>query len=308
MTRLHAGSSSYVGQSSKSFWMVLPVMLVGSAMLASCTAIGPTVQVSPGPGKSPVGFAEDRASCGRTTDEQLQPVATKLSVTATSSQQVAANNQWIQETYNATFARCMAFRGDIVPAATEASVASASPPAPARVADHFAGGDAAGHLSGGWQLFGLSYHTTGGQPRDVNDTLWPREIARPPSGPGTALAIYSVLLDSGPRSLMVSIASQGPENCDSGPNDVNSTRDYAVCPGKLALLAGDQLTAIRSVGPLCVEAINVGGVREGAPDWKDPRRWGTRARYNAAANTVELMTMQGGQVEAACSKTIKVRS
>ena len=196
-----------------------------ATLLASCTAIGPTVQVSPGLGKSPAGFADDQASCGRTTDEQLQPVATRLSVAATSSQQVAANNQWIQETYNATFANCMTSRGDIVPAAMEASVASAPPVAPGRIADRPEEGPESGHLKGGWQLFGMSYHTAGEQPRDVNDALWPREIARPPSGLGTSLAIDSVVLDIGSRSLMLSVANQGPEECDNGPNDVNSTRD-----------------------------------------------------------------------------------
>ncbi|MGI4799045.1 MAG: hypothetical protein ACRYG8_34410, partial [Janthinobacterium lividum] len=78
-------------------------ILVALASLASCTAIGPTVQVSPGPDKSQAEFADDRAVCGRATDQQLQPVATRLSVAATTSQQVAANNQWIQEAYNANY-------------------------------------------------------------------------------------------------------------------------------------------------------------------------------------------------------------
>ena len=307
ITCLYPSPSDCVGKDLLTSWVARFLILAASASLASCTAIGPTLQVAPGLGKSPAEFADDRASCGRGTDEQLQPVATKLSIAATSSQQVAANNQWLQQAYNATFAKCMASRGNIVPTAAQPSIASASLVAPQRVDNGSGGTLAPGHLKGGWQFFDVSYHTAGGQPRDVNDALWPREIAHPPSGPGTSLAIYSVLLDDGPRSVMVSVASQGFEHCDNGPNDVNSTRDYAVCPGKLAILADGRLTKIRSAGPLCVEAINDGGVQEGAPDWKDPRRWGTRARYNASSGTLELMTMQGGRVEAACSKTISVR-
>ena len=287
--------------------MASPAILATLAFLASCTAIGPTVLVSPGPDKSQAEFAGDRTVCGRATDQQLQPVATRLSVSATSPQQAAANNRWIQEAYNASYARCMASRGDVVPPSLAANAAPRAV-APSLSAGLAEGSSTSGHLAAGWQLLGLSYHGANGQPRDANDALWPREIADPPAGHGGALAVYSVVLADGPRSVMVSIASQGPDKCDGGPNDVNATRDYAVCPGKLAILAGDRLVATRSVGALCAEAINAGGVREGAPDWKDPARWGTRVRYDKTEGTVELMTMQGGRIERACSKTIKLRS
>ena len=286
--------------------MAPPAILATLACLASCTAIGPTVLVSPGPDKSQVEFAGDRTVCGRATDQQLQPIATKLSVSATSSQQMAANNRWIQDAYNASYARCMTSRGDVVPSSLAANVASGAV-TPSLLAGAAEGSPTSEHLGAGWQLLGLSYHAKSGRPRDANDALWLREIADPSAAINGTLAVYSVVLADGPRSVMVSIASQANDKCDGGPNDVNATRDYAVCPGKLAILAGDRLIATRSVGPLCAEAINAGDVREGAPDWKDPARWGTRARYDKTEGTVELMTMQGGRIERACSKTIKLR-
>lgn len=274
--------------------------------LASCTAIGPTVEVSPGGSKSPAAFADDRASCGRTTDEQLQPIAAKLSFTATSSQQAAENNQRIQEAYNTTFGRCMALRGNIVPVAIAANAASTLPVEPDRSTDKSGEQPVSGRLIGGWKPLGLSYHTTGGRSRDVNDTLWSREIANLPSRPDAALAVYSVVLDNAPRSIIISVASLGPELCDSGPNDVNSTRDYAVCPGKLGILVDGKVITLLSLGPVCAETINVGGVRAGTPGWKNPVKWGTRVRYDVSSATLKLVTMQNGRVETACSKTIKV--
>jgi hypothetical protein len=280
------------------------IAVLSCILVASCVAIGPTVQVSPGPDKSQAAFDADRAFCGHFTDGQLQPVANALNGAALTADQVTANNRRIQADYNGTYGECMASRGDIVPAPAQGTVlAEVPPPAPAEVPAPVL---VSGYLHAAqWRFLRLAYHRAR-QAQDADDALWRREIADPPAGPGSALPVYSVSLADGARTLLVSIAGQGPEICDNGPNTAGSTRDYAVCPGKLAILRDGRVASTQSAGPLCAETIN-DGVSQDAPDWKDPARWGTRARYDRTAGTIELVTMQDGRVERACSKVLHVQ-
>lgn len=277
------------------------------ASLASCTAIGPTVQVAPGPGTSQVAFDADRVACGKATDQQLQPVANRMSASAVSPQQVTASNQWLQDAYNATYAKCMTSRGDVVPASDPVEAAARPAVVPVSSSIPVARNPGSGSLGDGWQLLRMSYHAPSGHPRDEDDVLWPREIANPPSGPGTELAIYSIRFGDGVHAIQLSIAGQGVPVCDSQPQGALVTQDYGVCLGKLALIEHDRIIGVRLTGPLCYEVINYGGVRPGAPDWKDPRKWGTRGRYDAASGTIELVTMQDGRPEPACSKRLHLR-
>ena len=281
------------------------IAVLPCALLASCVAIGPNVPVSPGPGKSQAAFDADRTFCGRFTDGQLQPVANKLNGAATTADQVAASNRRIQADYDATYGECVASRGNFVAAPLQGSTVLAEVPSPAPTVVT-APVLVSGYLhAGAWRFLHLAYHRAG-QSQDADDALWPGEIADPPAGPGSALPVYSVSLPDGPRILLVSIAGQGPEICDNGPNTAGSTRDYAVCPGKLAVLQDGRVMSTRSAGPLCAEVIN-DDASPGAPDWKDPARWGTRARYDPAAGTIDLVTMQDGRVERPCTKTLHVR-
>ena len=72
----------------------------------------------------------------------------------------------------------------------------------------------------------------------------------------------------------------------------------------MGVVEGGRLVMSRSVGKLCAETINDGGVSRGAPDWKDPALWGTQARYDGRAHTIELLTLQNGRVERVCSKML----
>lgn len=184
--------------------------------------------------------------------------------------------------------------------------ATAQPIAAALPVTAIAGRKASGDLPNGWRLMRVSYHPATGKPVDKNDVLWEREMVSSTTGPGQSLPIYTLRFDDGPRTLLVSIAGQGEPTCDNGPNDVNAPRDYAVCPGKLAVIEGGRPTTVRATGPLCAESIN-DGVRPDAPDWKDPARWGTRGRYDATGGTIELVTMQDGHPEPACAKRLRVR-
>ena len=235
-------------------------------------------------------------------DRRLQPVADRINAPGTPPSTIAANIAGLQADYDERFMGCMAARGNLP---DPALVRSAALPAPAPRAGP-AASDAAGDLPGGWRLLRLSYHGTG-RPKDVNDELWRREIANLPADRGGQIPIYGVSFPDGGTTVLLSIAGQGGSVCDNGPNDVNSTRDYAVCPGKLALLQDGRLVATRSAGRICAEVINDGGVRPGAPGWQDPRLWGTRARYAAANGTIELVTLQQGRPERACTKTLNVR-
>ncbi len=279
--------------------------LLLALMSASCAVIKPTVHVEPGPGKSQAAFDDDRTSCGRLTDRQLQPVADRLNGPGATPQQIAANNSQIQASYDAVFADCMASRGHIVGAdATAAAGTVASfPPA-----SHEPRGPEVppGHPQVGWQFLTLRYHTKAERNPDAEAALWRNEIDNPPDGQGGTLPTYSVSFPDGPRTIIVSIAQLGATACDDGPNSAASTRDYAVCPAKVGVVEGGRLVMSRSIGKLCAETINDGGVREGAPDWKDPALWGTRARYDGWAHTIELNTLQNGRVERSCSRTLSL--
>ncbi len=278
--------------------------LLLSLMSASCAVIGPTVHVEPGPGKSQAAFDDDRTGCGRLTDRQLQPVADRLNGPGATPQQIAANNRQIQASYDAVFANCMASRGHILGADAAAAGSVAPVPAPAR--KPMVPEVPRSHLLVGWQFLTLRYHTRAERNPDAEAALWRNEIDNPPDGQGGTLPTYFVSFPDGPRTIIVSIAQLGAAICDNGPNSATSTRDYAVCPAKVGVVEGGRLVMSRSVGKLCAETINDGGVREGAPDWKDPTLWGTRALYDGRAHTIELSTLQNGQVEMSCSRTIRV--
>ena len=274
-------------------------------MSASCAVIGPTVHVEPGPGKTQAAFNDDRTSCGRLTDRQLQPVADRLNGPGATPQQIAANNRQIQASYDAVFADCMASHGNILgadAAAAAGTVASVPPASREPMVPKVPPGD----LQVGWQFLTLRYHTRAERNPDAEAALWRNEIDNPPDGQGGTLPTYSFSLPDGPRTIIVSIAQLGAAACDNGPNSAASTRDYAVCPAKVGVVEGGRLVMSRSIGKLCAETINDGGVSRGAPDWKDPALWGTRARYNGEAHTVELHTLQNGRVERACSRKFDV--
>ena len=161
-----------------------------------------------------------------------------------------------------------------------------------------------------WQFLQLQYRNPASQPTDPADALWSSEIAaatRASAGtrnPG--LPINTIVFVDGARSIVVSIPLQIGEACDLGPNHFNATRDYALCPAKLAVIEGGRIVKSSALGPLCAETINDGGVTRGRPGWQDPAQWGTRGRYDPASHTINLITMQNGRAERACSKTIKV--
>ena len=129
-----------------------------------------------------------------------------------------------------------------------------------------------------------------------------RRADQGPNWPSTRPALATV-----PERSICRLPGDWSRHCDNGPQGALVTRDYGVCPGKLALIEHGRLTTIRSTGPLCFEVINEGGVRPGAPGWKDPRLWGTRGRYDAASGTIELVTMQDGRPEPTCAKRLHVR-
>lgn len=271
---------------------------------AACVAIGPSVNVAPGPGKSPGAFASDRRSCMADIDRRLQPVADQINTLGISASTNASNNQRLQRDYDRGFSDCMAARGNVPDTALMQPVAfaaSATPPAPvlSKAVE--------GVLTDGWQLMQHSYHGGPREAKDANDGLWSREIEDPSIAHGHSLSVSSMSFRDGDKTVLLSIAGQGEPACDNGPNDVNSTRDYALCPAKLAVVQAGRVISTRSVGRACAEAINEGGVRPGAPDWKDPRKWGTRGRYDAASGTIELVTMQHGRPEPACAKQLPVR-
>ena len=234
---------------------------------------------------------------------RLQLVADRINAPGTPPSTIAANNAGLRANYDEGFMDCMAAWTNLP---DRALVRSAAFPAPAPRADPATSDADAATLPGGWRLLRLSYHGMG-RPRDVNDELWRREIASLPTGLGGQIPIYEVSFPDGNTTVLLSIAGQGGSVCDDGPNDVNSKRDYTVCPGKLVLLHDGRPVATRAVGWVCAEVINEGGVRPGAPGWQDPRLRGTRARYAAAAGTIELVTLQQGRPERACAKTLQVR-
>ena len=163
---------------------------------------------------------------------------------------------------------------------------------------------------GTWQPLQLQYRSPASQPPDPADALWSREIAaatRASAGtrnPG--LPINTIVFVDGVRSIVVSIPLQIGEACDMGPNDVSATRNYALYPAKLAVIEGGRVVKSSALGRLCAETVNDGGVTRGRPGWQDPAQWGTRGRYDPASHTINLITMQNGRAERACSKTIKV--
>lgn len=165
--------------------------------------------------------------------------------------------------------------------------------------------------SGDWQPLRMDYRSSGGQPADPADAAWAREIAADAKastvGLRRGLPVYSVRFADGARVLVVTAALQGPDACDYGPNSSSSTRDYAVCPGKLAVLEGGRLVSSRPVGMVCLESVNAGGEKRGNPTWKDPARWGTRARLDGGTGTIQMVTMQNGRAERACNQSIAVR-
>ena len=101
-----------------------PLVMVQGLMLACCTTIGPTVEASPAPGKTQAAFAQDRRACMASTDASLQPVATRMNLSAGSAEEVAAGNARIQIMYSDRFGQCMSARGDAVLASASAPVES----------------------------------------------------------------------------------------------------------------------------------------------------------------------------------------
>lgn len=163
---------------------------------------------------------------------------------------------------------------------------------------------------GPWQPLQLQYRNPASQPPDPADVLWSRKIVEATrASAGTrnpGLPISTIVFVDGVRSIVVSIPLQVGEACDMGPNDVSATRNFALCPAKLAVIEAGRVVKSSALGPLCAETVNDGGVTRGRPGWQDPARWGTRGRYDPASHTINLITMQNGRAERVCSKTIKV--
>ena len=281
------------------------VILLPALMLSGCTVIGPTVAVAPGAGKSEAAFEQDHRACMAQTDAALQPVADRLNGQASSPQQFAANNDTIQREYDRSYASCMDARGNILPGElASAQTPEATAPAPTGGTGSRTASDS--RREAGYHLLRLSYHRAGSPTPDANDVLWRDAIAHPLAGPGSAVPIYSIEFDDGPRTLLISIAGQGPDVCDDGPNTATSTRDYGICPGRLAILVGDRITAVRDLGPLCFEAVDA-GIPPGGPGWKNPARWGTRGLFNQPGKVVQLITLRDGRIQPGCSRTLRVR-
>jgi hypothetical protein len=278
-------------------WLAaLPALLA-----ASCVAIGPTIHVEPGPGRSAQAFDEDRAECGRATDAKLQPEADALNGAATNTGQFAANNARIQSEYNADYGQCVAEKGDEPERGSPTVETASKDPSPPPIAP----ASAAGYTAGGWSFLTKGYHKASTGTADPLDAQWRAEIASPPAGPGSALAIESVAVDIGDhRAALVSMALV--DACDAGPNTATSKRDYASCPGKLSILRDGVIGTTRDAGPLCGEVINDGGTAPDSPFYKDPKSWGTRIRYDPARRVLRLLTMQDGRVEHACNKTLAI--
>ena len=83
--------------------------------LGACVAIGPTIPVTPAPGRSQAAFNEDRRACMSLTDQQVQPVANRSSVAVLAGTgQGTSSPADLQILYNNSFAQCMAARGNLV--------------------------------------------------------------------------------------------------------------------------------------------------------------------------------------------------
>ncbi len=234
----------------------------------------------------------------RATDHELQPVENELTGAARRAAEVAANDARIRRMYDESYGGWMAGRGDVVPSPAPALSASA-PVGPSLSNAH--GGPAP---VGGWTLLAPSHRAATGTPRNANDALWRRESADPPADPGRPIPIYSLPFADGPRAVLLRAAGQAA--CDNGPNGALVTRDYALCPAKVAVLDRGRIVTERAADTICVEAINDGGVRPSAPGWQDPARWGTRSQHDAPSRTIGLVTLQDGRREPACSARMRV--
>ncbi len=292
------GPGRYIGRHSG-----LAPLVAAPILLTACAVIGPTVPMTPSPGKMAEAFESDHRTCMAITDRRLQPVADELDGPKADLRQVAANNELIQEAYNRSYIDCMAARGNVPPSAAVPIAQAQYTPG---VVETLMALTSYGNLRDGWRLLDLSYHAASGHDVDANDALWQREIANPPGGPGGAVPVFSISFADGARTILLSIVQQGAEVCDNGPNTASSKRDYAICPGKIGVVENGRLLAILPAGRLCVEALNTGGVVPGAPDWKSPTRWGTRARYDPAARTIEVLTLQDSDSKPDCDKMIRV--
>ena len=93
-------------------------LLLAAATLAGCVVIGPTVPVTPGAGRTPAAFSDDRRACLATTDQQVQPVADRRAAAAQAGGQGARaptiTNADLQRMYNETYGQCMTARGNVV--------------------------------------------------------------------------------------------------------------------------------------------------------------------------------------------------
>ena len=118
-----------------------------AAMLAGCAGapLGPTVQASPGRGKSMENFTTDQAGCKTFATSQIQgsvsasntrAVLTSLNsnddnAVATAAAGSANDQVLIQQQYDAAYGQCMVSKGEVVPGFGPAvAVATAAPMAP----------------------------------------------------------------------------------------------------------------------------------------------------------------------------------
>lgn len=112
-----------------------PIELLALAAVGGCTVTPrPTIMVLPGEGKIFTDFQADDYNCranaaqsiGYTSPAQAGNQATVSSAAGAANGQVSVSGAPLQQTYNVTYAQCMAARGNKVP--QTAPVATSVPP------------------------------------------------------------------------------------------------------------------------------------------------------------------------------------
>ena len=92
-----------------------PLLMGGCATLAPAVAVGPSIPVQPGPGRSPAAFAADRDACGVATNQRVQPAADRIRAAALAGvSQPAPISAQVQVLYDQVYGSCMAAHGNIV--------------------------------------------------------------------------------------------------------------------------------------------------------------------------------------------------
>ncbi|GBQ63758.1 hypothetical protein AA103196_0688 [Ameyamaea chiangmaiensis NBRC 103196] len=145
-------------------------------------------------------------------------------------------------------------------------------------------------------------------PGQASTGLWKQEIARTAQtnlGHKPGLTVLSALLQDGPTYYLLSMAFLPEPICDNGGADAAPGREYAVCPARVAVIV-DHVARAHAVGKLCADMLNW-HLRPGDRNWRDPARWGTRARLDASRHLIELQTLQDGKPVAVCDQDVQLQ-